>query len=360
MSKINKSTQKKLILIPFILFIIMIISFVIIFIYSLSPVDSKNESVIPFTVEKGWGKNKIITELKKSDLIRSEFFSKVIIKLKNKELYAGTYKLSKELSTNEILEKISNQDNIENEGITITFVEGKRLTTYVSQIANNFKLSEEAILEKMSNKDYLNILIDKYWFLTEDILNENIYYPLEGYLYPDTYEFKKNSTLEEIIEKFLNNMQSKLEDYKDDVEVGKYKIHEFITLASIVELEGVNSADRGKIAGAIYNRLNKGQSLESDVTTYYAEQKDFSKDLTYKELNNCNSYNTRGTCVRGLPVGPICNAGLASLSAAIEPVENDYLYWVADKYKTTYFSKTYSEHVATVNRLRSEDLWFTY
>lgn len=360
MSKINKSTRKKLILIPILLFIIMVISFAIIFIYSLSPVDSKNENIVTFTVEKGWGKNKIITELKNNDLIRSEFFSKVVIKLKNRELYAGTYKLSKDLSTNEIFEKISNQDNIENEGITITFVEGKRLTTYITQIADNFDFTEEEIKAKLENVDYLNTLIDKYWFLTEDILNENIYYPLEGYLYPDTYEFKKNSTLEEIIEKFLNNMQTKLADYKDDVEVGKYKIHEYITLASIVELEGVNSADRGKIAGAIYNRLNRGQSLESDVTTYYAEQKDFSKDLTYKELNNCNSYNTRGTCVRGLPVGPICNSGLASLSAAIEPVDNDYLYWVADKYKTTYFSKTYSEHVATVNKLRNEGLWFTY
>lgn len=356
------SKSKKIILIPFILFIIMIISFVIIFIYSLSPVDSKNENIITFNIEKGWGKNKIITELKKNDLIRSEFFSKVIIKLKNRELYAGTYKLSKDLSTNEIFEKISNQDNIENEGITITFVEGKRLTTYITQIADNFEFTEDEIKAKLENVDYLNTLIDKYWFLTEDILNENIYYPLEGYLYPDTYEFKKNSTLEEIIEKFLKNMQTKLADYKDDVEVGKYKIHEYITLASIVELEGVNTADRGKIAGAIYNRLNKGQALGSDVTTYYAEQKDFSKDLTISELKNCNAYNTSesANCVEGLPVGPICNAGLASISAAIEPVENDYLYWVADKYKTTYFSKTYSEHVATVNKLRSEGLWYTY
>lgn len=354
------SKRKKIILIPIILFIIMIISSIILFIYSLSPVDSKNENIITFTVEQGWGKNKIVTELKKNDLIRSEFFSKIIIKFKNKELYAGTYKLSKDLSTNEIFEKISNQDNIENESITITFVEGKRLTNYVTLIANNFDFTEEEINDKLSNVDYLKKLIDKYWFLTDNILNSDIYYPLEGYLYPDTYEFKKNSSLEEIIEKLLNNMDKKLSDYKEEIELGKYSIHEYLTLASIVELEGVNSADRGNVAGVFYNRLNSGMSLGSDVTTYYAVKKDFSKELTQKDLDSCNGYNTRGTCVKGLPIGPICNAGLSSISAAIEPIENDYFYFVADKNKKTYFSKDGVEHASTVAKLKSDGLWYTY
>lgn len=354
------SKRKKIILIPFILFIIMIISFVIIFIYSLSPVDSKDENIITFNIEQGWGKNKIVTELKNKDLIRSEFFSKVILKLKNRELYAGTYKLSKDLSTNEIFEKISNQENIENESITITFVEGKRLTTYITQISENFGYTEEEITNKLNDTDYLKKLIDKYWFLTEDILNEDIYYPLEGYLYPDTYEFKKLSTIEEIIEKLLNNMDKKLSDYKDEVGVGKYSIHQYLTLASIVELEGVNSADRGNVAGVFYNRLNNGMSLGSDVTAYYAVKKDFSKELTQSDLDSCNAYNTRGTCVKGLPVGPICNAGLSSISASIEPTENDYLYFVADKNKKTYFSKDGVEHASTVAKLKNEGLWYTY
>ena len=360
MSKLSKSTQKKLIIIPILLLIISLISFIIIFIHSLSPVNKNDEKIIEFTVESGWGKNKIITELKKEDLIRSEFFSKVILKFSNKELYAGTYKLSKDLSTNEIVNKISNQENIENESISITFVEGKRLSTYVKQISENFNFTEEEINNKLSDVDYLNTLISKYWFITDDILNENIYYPLEGYLYPDTYEFKKNSTIEEIIDKFLSNMNNKLNDYKDDIEIGKYTVHEYLTLASIVELEGLNSADRANVAGVFYNRLNSGMSLGSDVTTYYAEKKDFSRDLTQKELNSCNSYNTRGTCVKGLPVGPICNAGLSSISAAIEPIENDYFYFVADKNKQTYFSKDGVEHAKTVSRLKSEGLWYTY
>ena len=352
--------HKKTFIVILLLILILITSFAIIFFHSLSPVDKKNENEITFTVENGWGKNKIIKELKNKDLIRSEFFSKIIVKLKNKELYAGTYKLSKDLSTNEILEIIEDGKNIENESIKITFVEGKRLTTYVKQISENFPYNEEEILNTLSNKEYLNTLINKYWFITEDILNEKIYYPLEGYLYPDTYEFKKNSKLEEIIEKMLDNMDSKLTNYKDEIKLSSYSIHQILTLASIVELEGVNKEDRSMVAGVFYNRLKSGMSLGSDVTTYYAVKKDFSRDLSQNDLDSCNGYNTRGTCVTGLPVGPIASPSLSSLSATIEPTENEYYYFVADKEKNTYFSKTSSEHVQTVAKLKSEGKWFTY
>lgn len=352
--------HKKTFIIILLLILILITSFAIIFFHSLSPVDKKNENEITFTIKNGWGKNKIIKELKNKDLIRSEFFSKIIVKLKNKELYAGTYKLSKDLSTNEILEIIEVGKNIENESIKITFVEGKRLTTYVKQISENFPYTEEEILNTLSNKEYLNTLINKYWFITEDILNEKIYYPLEGYLYPDTYEFKKNSKLEEIIEKMLDNMDSKLINYKDEIKLSSYSIHQILTLASIVELEGVNKEDRSMVAGVFYNRLKSGMSLGSDVTTYYAVKKDFSRDLSQNDLDSCNGYNTRGTCVTGLPVGPIASPSLSSLSATIEPTENEYYYFVADKEKNTYFSKTSSEHIQTVAKLKSEGKWFTY
>ena len=352
--------HKKAFIIILLLILILITSFAIIFFHSLSPVDKKNENEIIFIVKNGWGKNKIIKELKNKDLIRSEFFSKIIVKLKNKELYAGTYKLSKDLSTNEILEIIEVGKNIENESIKITFVEGKRLTTYIKQISENFPYTEEEILNTLSNKEYLNTLINKYWFITEDILNEKIYFPLEGYLYPDTYEFKKNSKLEEIIEKMLDNMDSKLTNYKDEIKLSSYSIHQILTLASIVELEGVNKEDRSMVAGVFYNRLKSGMSLGSDVTTYYAVKKDFSRDLSQNDLDSCNGYNTRGTCVTGLPVGPIASPSLSSLSATIEPTENEYYYFVADKEKNTYFSKTSSEHVQTVAKLKSEGKWFTY
>ena len=215
-------------------------------------------------------------------------------------------------------------------------------------------------MEKLSDEEYLSKLIDKYWFLSNSILNSEIYYPLEGYLYPDTYVFKKNSTIEEIIDKFLSNLDEKLSVYKEDLMISEYSVHQYLTLASIVELEGANSSDRDMVAGVFYNRLNNGWTLGSDVTTYYAVKKDFSEDLYQSELNSCNGYNTRGNCVEGLPIGPICNAGLSSISAAIEPENNEYYYFVADKEKNTYFSKTESEHTSTVARLKREGKWYEY
>ena len=359
MTKVDKIIRK-VGLIGLLLLIIGSFVFGILFTISMFPIDENNEQSISFVIESGWSKNKIVQELDKNELIRSSFFTKIYLKMNNYELYAGTYNLSKDMSTFEILNVIKNQESVENETINITFVEGKRLTYYVKQISTEFNFNEEDILEKLNNHEYLNKLIDKYWFLTSDILNEEIYYPLEGYLYPDTYVFKKNSTIEEIVDKMLSNLDTKLAVYKEDISVSNYSVHQYLTMASIVELEGANSSDRNMVAGVFYNRLNDGWTLGSDVTTYYAVNKDFSVDLTYSDLRSCNGYNTRGDCVDGLPIGPVCNAGLSSISAAIEPIDNDYYYFVADKEKNTYFNKTESEHNSTIARLKSEGKWYEY
>ena len=352
--------KKKIIIIIAITFISLILTFIGLFIYNTRPVDKNNEASISFQIESGTSKNNIVKKLKQDNIIRSEFFTKILLKFRNKDLYAGTYKLSKDLSTIEIIKKLESQDSIENESIKITFVEGKRLTNYVKLISEEFPYEEEEILSVLSNKEFLDELINKYWFITDSIYNEKIYYPLEGYLFPDTYEFKKNSTIEEIIYKFLDNMDTKLSDYKDEITVSKYNIHELLTLASIVELEGVNKNDRALVSGVFYNRLKTGMTLGSDVTTYYAVKKEFIDDLTYSDLNSCNGYNTRGNCVSALPVGPICNAGLSSISASIEPKESDYYYFVSDKEKNTYFSVDSVEHAKTVSRLKNEGKWYTY
>ena len=352
--------KKKYIYITILSLLIILVSFIFIFLHNISPVNKKNDKIITFTVETGSSKNLILSNLKKNGLIRSELFSKVILKFRNKELYAGTYKLSKDLSTIEILEKLENQENVENEGIIITFVEGKRLKTYIKQISENFSYSENEILDRLSDEAFLKSLTEKYWFITDSIFNNDIYVPLEGYFFPDTYEFKKNSTIEEIIYRFLDTMGEKLSNYKEEINLSKYNIHELLTLASIIELEGVNSKDRAMVSGVFYNRLNSNMTLGSDVTTYYAVDKDFTSDLTFSDLRSCNGYNTRGTCVSGLPVGPICSPSLSSIAASIEPEENDYYYFVADNEKNTYFSKDSVEHDKTVSKLKSEGKWYTY
>ena len=157
-------------------------------------------------------------------------------------------------------------------------------------------------------------------------------------------------------------MENVLNNYRDEIENSNYSVHEILTMASIVELEGAASNDRAGVAGVFYNRLKIGESLGSDVTTYYAVKKDFSSDLTNSDLYNCNNgYNTRGNCNRGkLPVGPICSASVDSILATIKPSKHDYLFFVADKNKKTYFTKTNAEHEAKVSELKANGLWNEY
>jgi UPF0755 protein len=271
-------------------------------------------------------------------------------------MQAGSYLLNKSLSTVEILDIINN-GKVNKDSISVTFVEGKRLTYYADVISNNFNFTKEEVINRLDDKTFVKELIGKYDFLSDSILDEQIYHPLEGYLFPDTYEFNKDESLDDIIYKMLDNTKYKLASIKKD---SNYSIHEIMTLASIIELEGAGTSDRAGIAGVFINRLNKGITLGSDVTTYYAVDKDFTSDLKVSELNSCNGYNTRGECVKGLPVGPICSPGLDAINAAFNPSDNDYLFFVADKNGKVYYSKSSSEHDSIISKLKQEGLWFVY
>lgn len=351
----------------FSILIICLIALVITSVIYLSPVDKKDDSNIEFKVEQGWGKNIIADKLEDAGLIKNAFIFKIYIKFNiNKELYAGTYNLSKNMSVNEIIDVLNSNDSLENESISVTFIEGKRLTDYVTKISETFNYKEEDIYKVLNDEAFLNKLIKNYWFVTNDIKNDKLYYPLEGYLFADTYTFKKNSSIEEILDTMINNMGKKLENYKNEIEISSLSIHEILTLSSIVELEGASSDDRAGVAGVFYNRLSANMSLGSDVTTYYGVKKDFSRDLSMRNLHDCNPYNTSAisTCASSmaghLPVGPIASPSYASITATIEPKKHDYYYFVADKNKKTYFSKTNSEHERTVSKLKQNGLWYEY
>ena len=155
-------------------------------------------------------------------------------------------------------------------------------------------------------------------------------------------------------------MDVELSKYKSQIESSDYSVHELLTLASIVELEPGSSHERNGVATVFYNRIKAGWTLGSDVTTYYAVQKSFKEDLLASELSACNAYNTRGTCFKGLPVGPISNPSHESIEGVMNPTVSDYYYFVADKNGKTYFTKTSSEHEQIIAKLKREGLWYVY
>lgn len=319
-------------------------------IYSFTPMSKKSEEVI-FVIEPGTSKVDIIDNLKEAKLIKSKLAAYGIVFLGNGNLQAGKYQLDRNMSLNEIINKIESGD-IYQKTFTITFVEGKRLTHYVSQIADQLKVEDKEIINTISNKEYLKELIEKYWFLTEDILNDELYYPLEGYLYPSTYEFFSDSTIEQVIEKMLDTTATKLEPYKKKIEESNSSVHEILSMASIIELEAVSKNDRQTVSQVIYSRLDANWSLGMDVTSYYGVKKDMSEALTNKDLYDNNPYNTRLTSKMGLPVGPICNPSIESIDAVFNPTDTDYMYFYADiKTGIVYFAKTTEEFTNLIKEI---------
>ena len=327
------------------------------------PVDSQSSETMQVQIEQGMSTIKIIKKLKDENLVKSEFATKIFIKLNNvNKLQAGKYELSQSMDLEKILATISKGDVI-NEEIKITFLEGKNMRWIAKKIAEETANTEEQVYEVLADKEYISELIKQYWFLTDTILDSNIYYSLEGYLYPETYTFKdKNVTVKEIFEVLLKHTDEILTKYKKYINDYKYNLHEILTMASIVELEGNGVEARRGIARVILNRLDKNMSLGSDVTTYYAIKVDMGeRNLYTKEINTYNPYNTRGPNMNGkLPIGPISTISEESIQCVLKPLANNYLYFVADKNGKVYFSTTYNEHQDIISKLKKQGLWFTY
>ena len=326
---------------------------VITFMVLLSPV-SKSKDIVEFTVKKGEGKEKIVENLKDAKLIKSKYATFIYIVLSGKKnLQAGSYEFSRNMSVKDIITSLSTGDvvNVKRDEVRITFKEGDTLKNFVTMVANETNIDYDEAIKKLSDKAYLKGLIADYWFLTDDILDEDIYFPLEGYLYPETYNFYKETNIEQVIRKVLNLTNERLEPIKSKIENSKYNIHELLTIASIAEKEVNTNSDRAMVTQVIYKRLGLNMALGMDVTSYYGVQKEMTEVITQLDLNDKNPYNTRVTTFIGLPVGPICNPSIGSINAALEPADTDYLYFVADILTgKVYFAKTNEEFNALVKK----------
>ncbi len=305
----------------------------------------------------------IATTLYDKGLIKNKFAFKLYIKLTGKSnLKAATYNLSKNMGVRKIVKILSDGKGEDSNKIKITFKEGYNIRNIAKIISSDTNITEDEFYEKLNNEEYLKSLISKYWFLTDDILKSGIYYSLEGYLYPNTYYFSsKDIKPEDIINTMLEETNRQLTPYKDKIENNKMSINNLMTMASIVELEGVTLNDRKGIVGVFNNRLEAGMNLGSDVTTYYAAKINMGdRDLYSNELNDCNNYNTRCPSFTKLPIAPICNPEINSIIAVLEPEDNNYYYFVADKNRKIYFSKNITEHNNIIRKLKNEGLWYEY
>ena len=348
---------KKILLCFLITLLVILLGTVCIFMYFDSPVDRNDNSSIEIVIPSGTSTKGIAKILKEKDLIRNELYFSFYIRMhKTKTLKASKYQMNKTMSLKEIIKVLEIGNSYDPDELVLTFKEGERITSYINVIVERTEYTEEEIVGILNDEKYLKDLISRYWFLDNSILNKDIYYPLEGYLAPDTYFFKNDVTPKEIIEKLLDQEEKNLAKYKSDLK--NKNVQEVIIMASIVELEGTNAKNRKEIVGVFNNRLAKGMNLGSDVTTYYALQLPLTMDLSSMQFMTENPYNTRAISMAGkLPVGPICNPSLSSIDASINPSRNDYYYFVADKHGNIYYTKTLKEHEAKVAEIKEKGDW---
>ena len=340
------SKKKKILIISVSVVVILIIIVACTYFFSLSAVSNTSENVV-FIVSPGESKEKIAENLKNSGLIKSKYATLVYILISgNTNIQAGEYELNRSMTTQDIIKTLANGEVIGSErpAIRITFKEGITLEEYMELLAQNTNLEYNTIINEVNDPDYLSSLIADYWFLTDEILNSDLYYGLEGYLYPETYDFYVDTTLDEAVRRMLNVTNARLSEIRDEIEASDYSVHEILTMAAIVEKEALNATDRAMVAQVIYTRLAMNMNLGMDVTTYYGVHKTMGEVLTQVDLDDENPYNTRVASFLGLPVGPICNPSLESINAVLNPADTNYVYFFADIVTgNVYFTDNYNE-----------------
>ena len=312
-------------------------------------VSKESEEVI-VTVEPGQSAYSILNTLDEAGLVNNVLCGKIYLKLNEVgNLQANSYILNKNMSIEELFAVMANPSDENIMQFQVTILDGATLPEIAESIATSLEISSDEVMNLLNDKDFLNTLINDYWFITEDILQDGIRYPLEGYLYPETYQLNANNTLKDVIKASLDMMDAKLTEVKGSIDAMGFSVHEFLTFTSVVERESLFDTDRPIIAGVFKNRLDINMLLQSDITVNYAWERT-GVDVSYDHLKIDSPYNTYK--YKGLPIGPISTVSAVTIDACANYEHHDYLYFFAKADGTVIYSKSLDEHNAAVKAIK--------
>lgn len=303
-----------------------------------TPVGKGNEDV-EFKVYRGANSNTIIENLSEKGLINNKIFAKLYLKNHSidKSLRVGVYKFNTSMTPVGMFNKLLKGET-DPDAVIVTIPEGYTVKRIAQKLFSAGLIkSVDTFLNECQNGKF------NYGFIND--IPSNRPSRLEGYLFPDTYEFRRGMSEHEIIDKMISNFSTINASF---IEQGD-NLDEKIIVASIVEGEAKVKEERPIISAVFYNRLRKNMNLQSCATVEYALGK--HKDvLYYKDLAIDSPYNTYK--YNGLPVGPINNPGKSALEAAFNPSNVDYIYFVAKGDGTHYFTNDYGEFLKYKNLLK--------
>lgn len=289
----------------------------------------------------------IAKKLKSDGLIDYPWLFKLVGRLSNAEskIGIGTYTLNQDMDYLALISAMHNASgNLNADVVKVTIPEGYTVQQTLALLANKGVNTEEALTEAAQTGDFDYDFIDNE---SEDLSR------LEGFLFPDTYEFYVGHNAEDALDRLIRNFVSRMdEDRMTQVEESSYSLQEIITIASLIE-EETDGTDQANIASVIYNRLegsgNKQGTyglLQIDASLLYALP-DHTGPITSADMQTDSPYNLYQNA--GLPPTPISNPGLASIDAALNPNSTDYYYYALGTDGKHHFSTTLAEHNAFVN-----------
>jgi len=283
-----------------------------------TPIDSNDTAEIMITIHLGDTAKDIATTLKSKGLIRDKdlFYLYTRLTGATQNIEAGNYNLNKSMNIPRIIDEFNYPISSE---ISFTIQEGLTVSQIDDKLTNVGLINDgdfETAVKSFDN-------YDSYWFLDSKAIGD-IEFPLEGYLYPDTYfvdgiNFDSNT----LIEKMLGNFESKFEIIKSDFENQDRTLQDVITMASILQMEVRTPKDYTLIAGILWKRLDEGWHIGADATIIYVTK---NQDITYQDLDIDSPYNTRKFV--GLPPGPISNPDIEHIKATLSPTESDYWFYL--------------------------------
>jgi len=293
-----------------------------------------------FSIAKGENVRSIASRLKKEEYISSSILFQFYVKTigLEKNIKAGDYQFISPLTITNITKIITNGKLTNNHSFLIT--EGETMLEIEENLKEKGLIDESASLKEWKIQDFLE---KKHFDIFSQIPSDT---SLEGFLFPDSYHLPQGLEEKEILSIFIDNFVSKTEnDLFFEIKEQQRNFYEILIMASLLEKEVSGETDKKMVADILWRRLDTNFPLQVDATICYAEYKSFKKCSLTRELFKLDSpYNTY--LYKGLPPTPINNPGIESIQAALNPLANDYWYYMTDR-KTgrTIFSETFEEHL---------------
>ena len=333
MKKRAKNTGRALI----ILLLIVVIGIVSIFISTIrKPLKISQSEVV--NVEEGDSFYSIINRLSNEKKIKSPFIIKIYAKLTglDLEVVPGSHTLDETMSLNDVAKILKDTNNANT--ITVTIPEGFNVEDIAARVEEN----------GICTKDEFSSAVKSYPLPAYVSDNADKRYNLEGFLFPDTYNFEIGVKPEYIIETMIKRFEEVWAEVTKGMDIKQEEIEKVINVASIIEKEARVDEDRPLIASVIYNRLKQGMPLQIDATVIYAHGY-YIENVRNRHLAIESKYNTY--LHKGLPVGPICNPGEPSIKAALHPADTNYLFYLLASDDEHYFTDHYDDFLKSKEEL---------